>query len=158
MKRGIEAREKTRFKVIDDTGSRFNSIMRWTSAGMARAATGAGESRITMLEAVSGVVRPALRGALRASGDSILGTQAIVMGVLSGAGRKKAAALKVLSDVGRAVIRQTAGMNGDVGAAVTGLVRGALAGSERMGVTRAKAATTVVQVAVDEIHRIGSAE
>lgn len=147
-----------RLEVIDDTGSRFSAIMRRVSDGMAAAARGAGRSEITMLEAVSSVVRPALRGTWGADGDSVMGTKAIVMGVIWGAGERNGAALKVLTHTARTVIRQTAKRNGDVGAAVTGLVRAAIAGSERMGVPKAKAAMTVASVAVEEVHNIGSSE
>jgi hypothetical protein len=161
MERKTEGRtfgSEERLEVIDDTGSRFSAIMKRVSDGMAAAARGAAQSEITLLEAVSSVVRPALRGTWGPAGDSVMGTKAIVMGVIWGAGEKNGAALKVLSHTARTVIRQTALRNGDVGAAVTGLVRAAIAGSERMGVPKAKAAMTVASVAVEEVHQIGSRE
>ncbi|HKS16463.1 MAG TPA: hypothetical protein VJU16_04070 [Planctomycetota bacterium] len=143
------------FKVSDDTGIGFTTVMRRVSVGMAAVAQGAGRS-ITVLEAVDGVVRPALRGVSRAGADYVMGTKAIVMGVIWGAGRKKGAALKILTHTVRAVIRQTAVRRGDVGAAVTGLVRGAIASSRRMGVATDQAAIVVTSAAIDEVYRLGS--
>jgi hypothetical protein len=141
------------FRFIDDTGIRFTAIKRRVSDGMADAVRG---SNLTRLEAVSGVVRGALRGALAPGGDPLLGAKAIVMGVIWGAGARKGAAIKILAHTTRMVIRQTAGRNGDVGSVVTGLVRGAIAGSERMELSTAKAAEAVVSMAVREVYRIGS--
>jgi len=146
------------FKVIDDTGIRFTAIKRRVSDGMASAARGAGTSMITRLEAVCGVVRGALRGALAPGGDSLMGAKAIIMGVIWGAGVKKVAALKFISHTTRTMIRQTAYRSGDVGSVVTGLVRGAIAGSQRMGVSAANAALAVVSVAIEEVCRTGSIE
>lgn len=143
------------FKNIDDTGIRFTAIRRRVSAGMETAAL---ESKLTRLEAVGGVVRGALRGALAPGGDTLMGAKAIVMGVIWGAGVKRGAALRVLSQATRAMIRQAAGRNGDVGSVVTGLVRGAIAAAGRMEVTTAIAAEVVVVVAVEEVYRIGSLE
>jgi hypothetical protein len=141
------------FKFIDDTGIRFTALQKRVSDGMETAVRA---GKITPLEAVSGVVRGALRGALAPGGDPLLGAKAIVMGVIWGAGVKKGAALKLLSHTTRTMIRQTAGRNGDVGSVVTGLVRGAIAGSGRMNVSTSKAAQALVSVAVEEVYRIGS--
>src|SRR5688572_27658056 len=74
------------FRFIDDTGIRFTAIQRRVSEGMENAARG---GKITRLEAVSGVVHGALRGILAPGGDPLLGSKAIVMGVLWGAGVTK---------------------------------------------------------------------
>ena len=150
--------KRARFNVIDDTGTQFSALMREVSEIMAGAAWKARQLGVTLLEAVSGVVRPALRRALAPGGDPLMGAKAIVLGIISGAGAKKRAALKVLSHTTRAIIRQTARWNGDVGAVVTGLVRGAISGSKRMGVSTGRAALAVVTVAIEEVYRIGSFE
>jgi hypothetical protein len=141
------------FKVIDDTGIRYTTLQRRVSGGMA---TAAGGSTMTPLEAVSGVVRGALRGVLAPGGDPLLGAKAIMMGVIAGAGIKKGPALRVLAQTTRAMIRQAAHGKGDLGSVVSGLLRGAIAGSERMDVSAANAAEAVVGVAIEEVYRIGS--
>jgi hypothetical protein len=141
---------------IEATGIVFGAIMKSVSEGVATACQGTEKTGVTVFEAVSLIVRSALRGATGAGSDFIMGTKAIMMGVIWGTGEKESAALKLLSHAARSVVRQTAVMHGDVGDAVTGLVRGAIAGADRIGVEPAKAAWAVSGAAIEEAYRISS--
>ena len=141
---------------VEETGIAFETIMKAVSDGIARAARGAGTTGITVLEAINGIVRTSLRETPRIGSDLIMGTKAIMMGVIRGGGERDIEALKILSHTARSVVRQTAAMKGDLGAAVTGLVRGAMAGAEHIGVDPAKAAWAVSGAAIEEAYYVGS--
>src|SRR5690349_10689473 len=70
------ASKRARLNVIDDTGTQFSALMREVSEIMAGAAWKARQLGVTLLEAVSGVVRPALRRALAPGGDPLMGAKA----------------------------------------------------------------------------------
>lgn len=142
---------------IQNTGDVFATIMKTVSEGISNAAKGTGDAGVSVLGAISTVVRTAVRESLGVGTDLIVGTKAIVVGVIRGTGEKEDAALKTLSNIVRTVIRQTAEMNGDVGAAATGLVLGAIASAEDMGVSPSKAASAARDAATEEGNRIGAA-
>ena len=129
----------------------FAAILKSVIDGIAYA----GKAGVSVPEAVGFGVRAAVRRALDVGGNLVVGTKAIVMGVIRGTGEREAAALLTLSNAARAVIGQTADLNGDLGAAARGLVLGAVASAEHMGVTPSKAAVAAHGAAIDEAERLG---
>lgn len=140
---------------IEKAGDVFSTIMKAVSEGVSSAAKGTGKAGVSVVEAVGSVVRATVRESLGAGGDFLVGSKAVVMGVIRGTCEKEELALNTLSHTARTVIRQTAEMNGDVGAAATGLVLGAIAGAEYMRVTPSKAASAVRTAAIKEGDRNG---
>ena len=141
-----------------NTGDVFGTTLQTVYEGVASAARGGHKSGISVLEAVSSVVRPVVRESLAsASGASAVeGSKAIVLGVLRGTGEKDQAALKTLSHTVRTVIRETAQLNGDVAGVASGLVLGAIESTKLTGVEPSRAVSEVTRAAIEEADQIGA--
>ena len=139
-----------------NTADGFGTIMKAVSDGIARTAKSAGPVALTGPEAIGAVVRGALRGSLGVAPNALVGTKAIVMGVLRGTDEEGDAALVTLSHAARAILRQTAEMRGDMGAAARGVILGAISSARHMRVYPPRAASAARQAVLDEAGRIGS--
>ena len=131
-------------------------IMQSVSKGIQGAAGGAGLTGVTVMEAISVIVRRAMRETRAISDDLMLSSKAILLGVIRETGKKGAPALKIMSHTARRVVRETATMNGDVTAAVMGLVQGAAAAADCIDVTPTKAAWVVSGAAIEEAYQVNS--
>ena len=154
-------RKKSRYGAAErpnpGAGDVFATILKTVSGGIAQAGVGTEKVGALFFEAVADVVQKALSGAVGMGDNLVMGTKAIVVGVLSGIGEKDEAALRVLSHTARTIIRNAAGMRGDLAACTKGLVLGAIASAKDLGVDRDKAASAAAQGAVDGSHEAGSA-
>ena len=134
----------------------FATVLETVTGEISTVTKDLGLSGASLLEAVAGVVKSGVRGAVGMGSDLVPGAKAIVMGVLRGTGAKEEAALKLLSHAAKTVIRHTADMGGDLAAATKGLVLGAIASAKSIGVDNAKAAATAAQGAFDGAAEAGS--
>jgi len=134
----------------------FSTILETVTGGITNAAKTTGAAGAALFDAVSEVVKSAVRGAVEMGSDLVPGTKAIIMGVVRGTGEKGEAALKTLSHAAKSIIRHTADRGGDLAAATKGLVLGAIASAKQMGVETAKAASMAAQGALEGAEEAGS--
>jgi len=137
-------------------GDVFGNILKTVSGGIAEAAGGAEKVGPLFLAAVTEVVQRALSGAVGMGDNLVMGTKAIIVGVVRGIGEKGEAALVLLSHAARSVLRNAAGMGADLAACTKGLILGAIASAKDLGVDRGKSASAAAQGALDGAHDVGS--
>lgn len=134
----------------------FDRIVGSVSDGIRKASQGRGKKRVPILDAVGGVIRGAVRASLGVGGSLVVGTKAVVMGVIRGVDERGDAALVILGHAARTVVRETSKARGDLRAAALGLVLGAVVSARAMGVLPSRAAYVARDAAVEEAGRIGS--
>ncbi len=135
----------------------FDTIVRTVSDGIRMAVKGRGKKRVPMREAVRAVVSGAMRASLGVGGSLIVGTKAVMMGVIRAADERGEAALLTLAQAARDVIRATTEWRGDLRSAALGLVLGAVVSARGMGVVPSRAAHVARAAAIEEAERIGFA-
>jgi hypothetical protein len=127
-------------------------LMGEVSAEMVKAIKGAGLTE----DAVSEVIRVALRGAVDRGADLGAAAKAIIMGVIRGGGTKGETALRMLTHAANTIIHHTADRGGNLAAATKGLVLGAIASAKPMEVEVDKAASTAARGSVEGASAAGS--
>jgi uncharacterized Zn finger protein len=138
-----------------NTGDFFGTTLKSVYEGISSARSG-DKTGVSVLEAVTSVVRPVVRDSHAPGASVVEGSKAIVLGVLKGTGEKDKAALKTLSHTVRTVIRETAHLNGDVAGAASGLVLGAIESTHLTGVDASSAVSAVSRAAMEEADQIGA--
>src|SRR5579862_3670319 len=93
-------------------GDAFSRILETVTAEMTGLVLGTGPSTPPSLEAVSGVVKSAVRGAVNLGSNLISASKAIMMGVLRGAREKDDAGLRIVTHAARILVQQTADSGG----------------------------------------------
>jgi len=133
--------------MADEKAGRDDSpgLMDAVSGQMAKLTKGEGLTE----DAVSEVVRVALREAVDRGADLGPAAKAVIMGVVRGSAAKGETVLRVLAHAARAVIHHTADRGGNLAAAAKGLVLGAIASAKPMEVDVDKAASTAARGAVE---------
>lgn len=134
----------------------FATILESVTAGITSAGKGIALTGIPLQQAVAEVVKDSVRGAVAMGSDLVLGTKAIVLGILRATGLKDEAGLKILSHAAKTAIHHTADRGGNLAAATKGLVLGAIAAAKTMGVETARSATTAAQGAIEGAAEAGS--
>lgn len=134
----------------------FATVLETVTGGMAAAVKSTGTSGAPLLEAVTEVVKNAVRGAIGIGSDLIPASKAIVMGVVRGRGPKDEPALKILLHTAKTIVQHTADRGGDLAAATKGIVLGAIASAKSMGVDPARAASIAAQGAEAGASESGS--
>src|SRR5438477_3086332 len=92
----------------------FGTVLETVTGGIAGATKGTGLAGVALLDAVTEVIKIAMRGAVGMGSDLVLGTKAMVLGIIRGTGEKGETALKILSHAAKIVIHHTADMSGDL--------------------------------------------
>jgi hypothetical protein len=134
----------------------FSTMLETVTRGISSAAKTTGAVGSAHFDAVSEVVKDAVRGAVGMGSELVPGAKAIILGVVRGTGEKGDAALKTLSHAAKSIIRHTADQGADLAAATKGLVLGAIASAKQMGVETTKAASMAAQGALEGAEQAGS--
>lgn len=142
---------------LPGSGDLFATTVKAVREEVLRAAKDAESGGGRLLDAVTQVVHDSLRDTVNADGNLVLGSKAVLVGVLRGTGERETAAVKTISHTSRAVIRFAAQLGGDLSASLKGLVLGAIASARDIGVDRAQAASAAALGAVDGADEAGSA-
>jgi len=127
----------------------FGSILESIAGGISSAANGTGLVGNPLLEAVSEVVKSAVREAVQSGRALLPSCKAIIMGVVRGSGAKREAGLQLLAHAARTVIHHTADTGGNLTTATKGLVLGAIASARDLDVSFATAASAAAQGALE---------
>jgi hypothetical protein len=127
----------------------FSIILESVTTEMTALVLGTKTSSPPSIEAVSGMVRTAVRGAVGMGNNLLSASKAIMMGVLRGAREKNEAALQVVTLAANILIQQTADLGGDLTAATKGLVLGAVASARDVGVEPPRGASFAARGAIE---------